>query len=211
MGDTATKESVTPATFGSGEVANKGLATFGAGCYWGTEKYFRKDFASAHPGALLSTAVGFMGDDNTAMKNPSYRQVCSGDSGHVEVLHIEYDAGKVAYEALVRFFYTFHDPTTPNRQGNDSGPQYASAIFVHTEEQKAAAEAVTGSLQALLSQGSLTKGGQPTTFATGTVSTAIRPAGKFYPAEQGHQDYLNKNPGGYCNHRVRFKWPEAAL
>lgn len=100
---------------------NKKMATFGAGCYWGTEKYFCTEFAEMYPGAILGTSVGFMSPDKNAMKNPSYRQVCSGETGHVEVLHILYNADKCSYEEMVKFFYTFHDPTTKNRQGNDAG------------------------------------------------------------------------------------------
>lgn len=100
---------------------NKKLATFGAGCYWGTEKFFCTDFAQMYPDAILGTSVGFMSPNPNAMKNPTYRQVCSGETGHVEVLHILYDSNKVSYEEMVKFFYTFHDPTTKNRQGNDAG------------------------------------------------------------------------------------------
>ena len=114
---------------------NKKLATFGAGCYWGTEKYFCTEFAELYPGAILGTSVGFMSPDKNAVKNPNYREVCSGSTGHVEVLHILYDADKCSYEEMVKFFYTFHDPTTKNRQGNDAGTQYASVIFHHDEKQ----------------------------------------------------------------------------
>lgn len=187
---------------------NTASAAFGAGCYWGTEKYFRKDFAKLFPKAILSTAVGFMGGDDAA-KNPTYRQVCSGTSGHVEVLHVEYDADKVSFEDMVKFFYTFHDPTVMNKQGNDAGPQYASAIFVATEEQKKAVVKVTERLQELLTAKTLKLKGRSTKFATDTVETAIRPMNTFYPAHQEHQDYLAKNPNGYCNHRVRFSWEES--
>lgn len=101
---------------------NKQLATFGAGCYWGTEKFFATDFAAMYPkGAILGTSVGFMSPNPKAMKNPSYTQVCSGETGHVEVLHILYDSSIIKFEDMVKFFYTFHDPTTLNRQGNDRG------------------------------------------------------------------------------------------
>ena len=95
---------------------NMQLATFGAGCYWGTEKYFANDFTQMYPkGAIAGTSVGFMSPNPKAMKNPDYMQVCSGTSGHVEVLHILYDSSIIKYEDMVRFFYTFHDPTTLNR------------------------------------------------------------------------------------------------
>jgi len=95
---------------------NMQLATFGAGCYWGTEKYFANDFAKMYPeGAIKGTSVGFMSPDPKAMKNPNYMQVCSGATGHVEVLHILYDSSFVKYEDMVKFFFTFHDPTTLNK------------------------------------------------------------------------------------------------
>ena len=133
----ASKTSSLPAAFR--DAAPSQLATFGAGCYWGTEKYF-KDFGKAHPGGVEDMRVGFMGDAS-AQKNPSYRDVCTGQSGHVEVLHLRFDPAKVSYAALVDHFYTFHDPTTLNRQGNDAGPQYASVIFTHTPEQAEVAKA----------------------------------------------------------------------
>ena len=112
--------------------SNRQLATFGAGCYWGTEKYFAQDFAQRYPpGAIIGTSVGFMSADPNAISNPSYRQVCSGNSGHVEVLQILYNPSFIPYSDMVRFFFTFHDPTTLDQQGNDHGPQYASVIFTH--------------------------------------------------------------------------------
>ena len=110
---------------------NKRLATFGAGCYWGTEKYFCTEFAEQHPGAILSANVGFMSPNPKAIKDPSYEQVCSGRTGHIEVVHFQYDSSKCTYQDMVKFFYTFHDPTTLNRQGYDSGTQYSSVIFYH--------------------------------------------------------------------------------
>lgn len=97
------------------------LATFGAGCYWGTEKFYATEFASKYPDAILGTSVGFMHPDQAARPNPTYREVCSSKTGYVEVAHILFDNKKVDYEELVKFFYTFHDPTTINRQGNDRG------------------------------------------------------------------------------------------
>lgn len=112
---------------------NRELATFGAGCYWGTEKFFATEFAEKFPGAILGTSVGFMNPDATARPNPSYMEVCmTGRTGYVEVAHVLFDSSKVDYEELVKFFYTFHDPTTKDRQGNDSGTQYASVIFTHS-------------------------------------------------------------------------------
>ena len=114
---------------------NRQVATFGAGCYWGTEKYFATDFADKYPkGAIIGTSVGFMSPDPDALKYPTYNQVCSGRTGHVEVLQILYDSSIIEYEDMVRFFFTFHDPTTLNRQGNDRGTQYASIIFTHSDD-----------------------------------------------------------------------------
>jgi peptide-methionine (S)-S-oxide reductase len=208
-----------PASLASAPPAE--LATFGAGCYWGTEKHF-KAFAAKHPGAIADMRVGFMGGPEAA-PNPSYEAVCTGRTGHVEALQLRFDPAAVPYDALVAHFFTFHDPTTPNRQareriasalvwvfaapasthavathnqGNDRGTQYASAIFTHTEEQRAVAAKRIGSLQSLLESGSLSGAG----FGARTVATAVRPAGAFYPAEEAHQRYLERNPGGYCNH-----------
>ena len=100
---------------------NEELATFGAGCYWGTEKYYATNFQKQHPNSLLGYAVGFMSPDPNAVENPAYRAVCSGMTGHVEVLHIKFDKSKVSYEKLVKHLFTFHDPTTKEGQGNDKG------------------------------------------------------------------------------------------
>jgi peptide-methionine (S)-S-oxide reductase len=181
--------------------APRELATFGAGCYWGTEKYFR-DFAAAHQGGVVDMRVGFMGDAS-AMKDPSYKDVCSGASGHVEVLHLRFDPNKVTYASLVEHFFTFHDSTTANRQGNDMGPQYASVIFTHTAEQAETARATIAKLQKLIDTGAISPG-----FLGQKVQTAVRPANTFYPAHDAHQRYLEANPTGYCNHRKRFTWPK---
>jgi len=95
------------------------LATLGAGCYWGTERYIVTKLGSKHPGAILGNAVGFMSPNENAVANPKYRQVCGGDTTHVEVLHVRFDNTKLSFEELVRYFFTFHDPTTWNKQGND--------------------------------------------------------------------------------------------
>ena len=102
---------------GGGEDAQ--LATFGAGCYWGTENWYVKKFD--HNGGIVGYAVGFMSNNPNAIKNPSYNHVCSGRTGHVEVFHIRFDPSKVSYEQLVRHFFVFHDPTTPDRQEQDEG------------------------------------------------------------------------------------------
>eukprot|EP00613_Pedinella_sp_CCMP2098_P009036 CAMPEP_0171659782 /NCGR_PEP_ID=MMETSP0990-20121206/43835_1 /TAXON_ID=483369 /ORGANISM="non described non described, Strain CCMP2098" /LENGTH=187 /DNA_ID=CAMNT_0012241419 /DNA_START=68 /DNA_END=631 /DNA_ORIENTATION=- len=178
-------------------------ATLGAGCYWGTENYVKNTWGK--DGSVTRSAVGFMGG---AGANPSYDAVCSGRTGHVEVLDVDLADPKgagpaVVYENLIRYFFQFHDPTTMNRQGNDAGTQYASVIFVYDEEQRRIATKVKGELQAHLDAGRLKAG-----FAGKTVSTTIVGAMPFYAAHNSHQDYLQKNPGGYCNHRIRFKaWP----
>lgn len=119
------------------------LATFGAGCFWGTDKYFSKDFASQWPNAIAGTCVGFMNPDPSKVNyGPSYEEVCEGWTGHIEVLHILYDSSKVSYEKMCKFFYSFHDPTQENRQGNDRGTQYASVIFYHSQQQGQIAAAV---------------------------------------------------------------------
>lgn len=128
----------------------KELATFGAGCYWGTEKFFATDFAAAYPGAILGTSVGFMNKDRDAPANPTYMQVCTRDTGYVEVAHVLFDSSKVEYKELVRFFYTFHDPTTFNRQGNDTGSQYASVIFAHSDKQREVANKVKKDVDTLI-------------------------------------------------------------
>ena len=133
------------------------LATFGAGCYWGTQKYFQSDFAQAHPGVILGTSVGFMSPDPNGVKNPTYREVCGGSTGHVEVVHILFDSQKIDYQELVKFFFQFHDSTTLNRQGNDQGTQYASVIFTHSPAQHSMAKEVVSLMQALLESGLIKK------------------------------------------------------
>jgi peptide-methionine (S)-S-oxide reductase len=135
--------------------------------------------------------------------NPTYRQVCSGDTGHVEVYHFEYTNGIEAYRELVRFFFKFHDPTTLNAQGNDQGTQYASVIYTYNQEQFDVANEVINELQQLIDTGKVTS------YVKNKVRTDVRAASTFYPADESHQEYLDKNPSGYCNHRYRFKvWPE---
>lgn len=142
-----------------------------------------------------------MAPDPKAMENPSYRQVCSGTTGHVEVLYVELADPDTTFEPLVKFFFQFHDPTTKNRQGNDAGTQYASVIFCDDEEQKKIAMNVKEQVQKLVDEGKIKYDGQK-------VETAIVDTNPFYPAQEEHQQYLEKNPLGYCNHRYRFKeWP----
>lgn len=162
-------------------------ATLGAGCFWGVEKWFRKEFPS-----LKSTSVGYLG--GTAA-DPSYKQVCTGNTGHAEVLQVEYDPADVNFEDLVWYFFRLHDPTTSNRQGNDRGTQYRSAIFYHTEEQKQVAQKVLNAVQ--------NNPAAMSTYENKQIVTEITPASTFYKAEDYHQRYLDANPGGYCNHRPR--------
>ncbi len=151
-------------------------ATFAAGCFWGVEAAFR-----AIDG-VTSTAVGYAGG---SMDKPTYRDVCSGKTGHAEVVQVEYDPEKVSYEQLLNVFWENHDPTTLNRQGPDVGTQYRSAIFFHTSEQQAAAVASKEKLQA---------GGR----YKRPIVTEIKPATDFYPAEDYHQQYLEKRGVASC-------------
>ena len=132
--------------------------------------------------------------------NPSYEDVCDGHTGHIEVLHVLFDHTKVAYEELVKFFFTFHDPTQPDRQMNDTGTQYASAIFYHSDEQKEVAQKIKDLVQQKIEEGAIKK------FENSSVCTHILSATKFWPAEDYHQRYLESQPWGYCNHSYRFDW-----
>jgi len=152
-------------------------ATFAAGCFWGVEKVF-----SALPG-VISTRVGYTGGST---KNPTYEQVCTGRTGHAEAIEIVFEPSKITYEDLLEVFFRHHDPTTQDRQGNDVGTQYRSAIFYHSPMQKASAEKVL----------SLLDGAK--IFRDGIV-TEVSPASEFYAAEEYHQKYLKKNPLGYCH------------
>ena len=153
-------------------------AVFGMGCFWGAERLFWQ-----LPG-VYSTAVGYAGGFTP---NPTYQEVCSGATGHAEVVRVLYDPAKIGYEALLRVFWESHDPTQGMRQGNDRGTQYRSAIYVLDGAQRAAAEASRRTYQQ-----SLTAAGR------GEITTEIRDAPQFYYAEEYHQQYLAKNPDGYC-------------
>lgn len=176
-------------------------ACFGAGCYWGTEKFFKSDFGVKvfkGSGRVKSGKVGFMNPDNTAPPDPSYREVCSGRTGYVEVYDFEFEGDEKTYEDLCRHFFMFHDPTTIDKQGNDRGTQYASAIFVYDEMQEKIATKVINEFETRL------KSEKNTGYAMKEVVTYIAQATKFYPAEDYHQEYLDNNPGGYCNHGYRI-------
>jgi len=153
------------------------LATFAAGCFWGVESLFKQ------VKGVLETTVGYTGG---TVSNPTYRQVCTGITGHAEAVQIKYDPRKVSYEELLSLFWRMHDPTTPNRQGPDVGTQYRSAIFYHDEAQRRAAER---------SKEEFDRSGVYLKKAT----TQIVPASTFYEAEDYHQDYFEKQGGGACH------------
>ncbi len=157
------------------------IATVAGGCFWGMEEILRKI-----PG-ILDTSVGYTGG---ATKNPTYRDVCSGTTGHAEAVQITFDPAKISYEEVLNYFFRMHDPTTLNRQHNDTGTQYRSAIFYHSEEQKKIAEKVKHAFD------------HSSRFKRPIV-TEIVPASTFYNAEDYHQKYLVKNPGGYTCHVLR--------
>ena len=154
------------------------LAQFALGCFWGAERLFWK-----LPGVLV-TAVGYAGG---ATPNPTYEEVCSGRTGHTEVVLVVYDPKEVSYEQLLKLFWESHDPTQGMRQGNDVGTQYRSAIYTYGPEQARAAEASKEAYGRALAERGL-----------GGVTTEIAPAPEFFFAEGYHQQYLAKNPAGYC-------------
>jgi peptide-methionine (S)-S-oxide reductase len=154
------------------------LATFGMGCFWGAErKFWEQD-------GVFSTAVGYAGGTTP---NPTYREVCSGRTGHAEVVQVVFDPRRVSYEQLLKVFWENHDPTQGMRQGNDAGSQYRSAIYAHGLEQLRAAEASRDAYARVLAA-----------EGYGPITTEIREAPPFYYAEDDHQQYLAKNPDGYC-------------
>lgn len=154
------------------------LALFGLGCFWGAERKFW-----GLPGVVV-TAVGYSGGSTP---HPTYEEVCSGRTGHNEVVRVVFDPARIGYGDLCRVFWESHDPTQGMRQGNDVGTQYRSGIYVHDRHQRAIAESTRAAFQA-----SLTAAGY------GTITTEIVDVGPFYYAEPYHQQYLAKNPGGYC-------------
>lgn len=142
--------------------------------------------------------------DQPRVKNPTYRQVCTGQSGHVEVLYVELNNPELHFEEMLRFFFTFHDPTLKNRQGNDRGFQYSSWIFCGDEEQRRIAEKVRQELQGAIDQRQVVR-----TFGSNKVATQLCDLKEFTIAGEEHQNYLAKHPNGYCNHRIRMKtWYE---
>jgi peptide-methionine (S)-S-oxide reductase len=153
-------------------------AVFGLGCFWGAERIFWTT-----PG-VFTTAVGYAGGHTP---NPSYEEVCSGRTGHAEVVLVVFDPEQIGYEQLLKVFWESHDPTQGMRQGNDVGTQYRSAIYTMDDAQRAAAEATRDRYD-----GRLRAAGHD------AITTEIAPAGPFYYAEPYHQQYLGKNPNGYC-------------
>ncbi len=154
------------------------LAHFAMGCFWGVErKFWQVD-------GVWVTAVGYMGGETP---NPTYEETCTGRTGHTEAVRVVFDPAKVSYEALLKLFWEGHDPTQGMRQGNDVGSQYRSAIFTASPAQEAAARASLAAYQQ-----ALTEAGR------GRITTEIAPGGEFYFAEDYHQQYLAKNPNGYC-------------
>ena len=153
-------------------------AVFGLGCFWGAERKFWEA-----PG-VWTTAVGYAGGSTP---NPTYEEVCSGATGHTEVVLVVYDPKSISYDGLLKIFWESHDPTQGMRQGNDVGTQYRSAIYTYSPEQQREAEASRERFQAQLGKSGF-----------GAITTEIRAAPEFYFAEDYHQQYLAKNPWGYC-------------
>jgi peptide-methionine (S)-S-oxide reductase len=154
------------------------LALFGMGCFWGAEKKFW-ELNGVH-----STAVGYAAGFTP---NPTYEEVCSGRTGHTEAVQVVFDPREIGFEEILRTFWTSHDPTQGMRQGNDIGTQYRSGIYHHGDRQREVAEASRRLYQVRLDAAGF-----------GAITTELRPAPDFYYAEEYHQQYLAKNPGGYC-------------
>jgi peptide-methionine (S)-S-oxide reductase len=164
-------------------------AIFGLGCFWGAEKDFWQ-----LPG-VVTTAVGYAGGTTP---NPTYQEACSGRTGHAEVVLVAFDPARISYEQLLKTFWENHDPTQGMRQGNDMGTSYRSIILTTNDEQARLAVATRDAYQEMLSANGY-----------GPITTEIKPAGPFYYAEDYHQQYLDKNPRGYCpNHSTGVKLPD---
>ncbi len=162
----------------------KETATLAGGCFWCVEAVFQR------LKGVDRVASGYLGG---SVKNPTYEQVCSGRSGHAEAIQITFDPAQITYRQLLEIFFTFHDPTTLNRQGADSGTQYRSAIFPHTDAQRATAKAVIQELT-------------DAKIFLDPIVTTIELAGPFYPAEPSHQDYYRRNPDQpYCAFNISPK------
>ena len=167
-------------------------AVFGLGCFWGPEKAFWQV-----PG-VVSTAVGYAGGSTP---NPTYEEACSGRTGHAEVVQVAYDPARVSYDSLLKLFWEYHDPTQGMRQGNDMGTQYRSIILADGPEQLATAQASRDMYQERL-----------TAAGFGQITTEIRDVDRFFYAEDYHQQYLDKNPRGYCpNHSTGVRMPDVVV
>jgi peptide-methionine (S)-S-oxide reductase len=170
--------------------ASREVATFGAGCFWCVEAVLQQ------LDGVLDVKSGYMGGD---VPNPTYEQVCTGTTGHAEVVQITFDPAKITYTDLLGWYFKLHDPTTLNRQGNDVGTQYRSVIFYHSDAQKAAAQSVKAKLAA---SGAFRS----------TIVTEISPAGPFYEAEKYHQDYYRQNRAQpYCRYVITPKLEKLGL
>ncbi|MEJ6474406.1 peptide-methionine (S)-S-oxide reductase MsrA [Pseudoalteromonas piscicida] len=157
-------------------MANLQTATFGGGCFWCIDAAFRR------VNGVESVHSGYTGGH---MDNPSYQLICQGDSGHAEVVQLQFDSDIISFEILLDMFFTLHDPTQLNRQGNDIGTQYRSVVFYHNEQQQQQTQHHINKLQPQLSE---------------KIVTEVSPASEFYPAEQYHQNYYAENPNqGYCS------------
>lgn len=164
------------------------IAVFGGGCFWCTEAIFR----------MLKGVTGVMpGYAGGTMKNPTYEDVCSGKTGHAEVIKIDFDPALISYETLLTVFFATHDPTTPGRQGADVGPQYRSVILYTDDDQKQTAERYIAGLNTSSAEGA-------------PITTEVKPLGDFYPAERYHQNYYAKNPSApYCEVIINPKLKKA--
>ena len=152
------------------------IATFGGGCFWCIDAAFRR------VKGVRNVSSGYAGGE---IENPSYQQICTGLTGHAEVVQLDFDSSIVSYNTLLEMFFTLHDATQLNRQGNDVGTQYRSVIYYHDEKQKAESQAMIDALQKQIRE---------------PIVTELSPLTNFYPAEQYHQDYYNENPNqGYCS------------
>ena len=167
--------------FDDKSAGNTEIAIFAAGCFWGVEEYFSR------VKGVLKSESGYTGGTK---KDPTYEEVCTGKTGHAEAVKIIFNPKVVSYEKLLKHFWEIHDPTSLNKQGHDVGTQYRSAIFYTSPEQQRTAKA---SLDSLSKSGKYSR----------KIVTEISPAKDFYPAEEYHQDYLKKNPGGYCHIDLR--------
>ncbi len=160
------------------------VATFGTGCFWCTEAIFQR------MKGVEKVVSGYAGGH---VEKPTYRQVCGGDTGHAEVVQVTYDPSQISYEKLLEIFWKTHDPTTPDKQGNDHGPQYRSVVFYHNDEQKRLAEAYKKKLD-------------EAKIWDDPIVTEISPLTNYYPAEDYHQNYYNENGAQpYCSFVIRPK------